>query len=149
MMRDVVRRGSGAMAWREMRRGDLSGKTGTTSDELDAWFSGFNADIVATAWVGFDDQRPLGRGEQGGLTAIPMWIQFMKAALDGQPERMRPRPPGIVEVRINPKNGLVASDATRDTIIEKFRFDHVPEHEPDPTYTAPRLEAAPSGEPIF
>lgn len=136
MMRDVIRRGSGNRAQRELGRGDLAGKTGTTNGPTDAWFAGFNSDVVATAWVGFDDfERPLGRNEQGGVTAIPMWISFMAEALDGMPERTMATPPGIVDVRINPETGLAASDLSRNAIFEKFRIGHVPPREPDPVFT--------------
>ncbi len=131
MMKDVARRGTGAAAWRELHRMDLAGKTGTTNDRRDAWFSGFNADVVATAWVGFDQDRPLGGKEQGGFTAIPMWIDFMKAALAGRPEHALARPDGIVDVRIDPENGLVASGSDPNSQFEKFRIGHVPEKEPD------------------
>ncbi len=132
MMRDVIRRGTGNRAQRELGRTDLAGKTGTTNDLRDAWFSGFNGDVVATAWVGFDADRPLGGNEQGGFTAIPAWIGFMAEALDGQPPHSLERPIGIVDVRINPANGLVASDLTRNAVFEKFRIDNIPEREPDP-----------------
>jgi penicillin-binding protein 1A len=155
MMRDVIRRGSGRRAYRELGRNDLSGKTGTTNDSSDAWFSGFNMDIVATAWVGFDNpERTLGRGEQGGVTAIPMWIAFMAEALDGMPERTMQSPPGIVDVRINPETGLAASDLNRNAIFEKFRIGHVPPREPDPVFSAApdefsRGEQVNPGEKIF
>ena len=88
MMRDVIRRGTGVGA-RDLGRGDLSGKTGTTNDQRDAWFSGFNADLVATAWVGFDDLAPLGNGEVGGRVALPAWKFFMGNALAGMAEHPR------------------------------------------------------------
>jgi len=129
MMQDVVRRGTGVRAYRELGRTDLSGKTGTTNDQRDAWFAGFNGDVVTAAWVGFDQERSLGNGEQGARTALPMWISYMSEALDGMPLHAMERPPGIVDVRINPNTGLVAS--TRDSsIFEKFRMDYVPESEP-------------------
>jgi len=128
MMRDVVRRGTGRRAYNALGREDLAGKTGTTNDRRDAWFSGFNGDLVATAWVGFDQERPLGRYEEGGRTALPMWIYYMDAALDGVPEHAMQRPPGIVDVRINPETGLVTSD-TRNSVFEKFRIDEVPERD--------------------
>lgn len=131
MMRDVVRRGTGEQAWRALRRRDLAGKTGTSNDRRDAWFAGFNSDVVATAWVGFDDERSLGGNEQGGVTAIPMWIDFMRAALRDQPLHFLRRPSGIVDVRIDPDNGLVASDSNHNSIFEKFRIGHVPAREPD------------------
>ena len=142
MMRDVIRRGTGNRAQRELGRTDLAGKTGTTNDLRDAWFAGFNADIVAAAWVGFDEDRPLGGNEQGGFTAIPAWITFMAEALDGQPPHALDRPIGIVDVRINPENGLVASDATRNAVFEKFRIDNIPEREPDPVLAGAQADEA-------
>ena len=138
MMQDVVRRGTGVRAYRELGRTDLRGKTGTTNDRRDAWFAGFNGDVVTAAWVGFDQERSLGNGEEGARTALPMWINFMREALDGMPLNAMERPPGIVDVRINPDTGLVAS--TRDnSIFEKFRMNHVPESEP----TRPELPQGP------
>ncbi len=131
MMRDVVRRGSGARAYRELQRNDLAGKTGTTNDRRDAWFAGFNSDIVGTAWVGFFDERPLGNAEQGGVTAIPMWIEFMREALAGRPESWLEQPPGILEVRIDEDTGRAVSGARPNTMFEKFRSGHVPEREPE------------------
>jgi penicillin-binding protein 1A len=136
MMQDVVRRGTGAAAWRALRRLDLAGKTGTSNDGRDAWFSGYNADMVATAWVGFDQDRPLGGNEQGGVTAIPIWIDFMREALDSLPEHPIARPPGIVEVRINPSTGLAANGANPSSQFEKFRIGHVPAREPDTSFPA-------------
>ena len=153
IMKDVIRIGTGARA-QVLGRRDLAGKTGTTNGPRDAWFAGFNADVVATAWVGFDDdQRPLGDGEQGGRTAIPMWIGFMAEALAGLPEHSLERPPGIVEQRINRQTGLIASDYNPDAIFEKFVVGYLPEREPDGPYrgvsdgsTAPSTGPA---EPIF
>jgi penicillin-binding protein 1A len=143
MMHDVIRRGTGAAAWRALRRPDLAGKTGTTNDLRDTWFSGFNADVVATAWVGFDQNRSLGRNEQGGVTAIPMWISFMQQALAQMPEHEVARPAGIVDVRINPVNGLVANGSDPDSQFEKFRIGHVPDREPAAAFSA---RGAPAGE---
>ncbi len=154
MLQDVVRHGTGARAYRALERGDLAGKTGTTNDGRDTWFVGFNADVVAAAWVGFDQDRPLGRNEQGGVTAIPMWISYMDSALAGVPEHEMPRPPGIVEYRINPTNGLIANDATRNTIFEKFEIDNIPDREPEPAFpgavdTVGPADKSRQGEPIF
>jgi penicillin-binding protein 1A len=82
LLREVIRSGTGQRA-RALGRGDIAGKTGTTNDGRDAWFSGFNADLAATAWVGFDQERPLGADEEGARTALPMWIYFMREALAG------------------------------------------------------------------
>lgn len=128
MMRDVVRRGTGRRAYNTLGRQDLAGKTGTTNDRRDAWFAGFNGDLVAATWIGFDQERPLGRYEEGGRTALPMWIYFMGEGLAGIPEHVMQRPPGIVDVRINPETGLVTNDSSH-SIFEKFRIDEVPERE--------------------
>ncbi len=135
MLRDVVRRGTGARAYRELGRTDLRGKTGTTNDRRDAWFSGFNGDVVATAWVGFDQERSLGSGEQGARTALPMWIDFMREALDGRPLSSMERPPGIIDVRIDPATGLAAS-SREESVFEKFRMEFAP-HAPAPLIQAP------------
>ena len=130
MMKDVVRRGSGRRAM-VLERGDLAGKTGTTNDERDAWFSGFNGNVVATTWVGFDQIRPMGAGEQGGVTALPAWIEFMRRALKDVPETELSAPPGLVTVRISRESGLLARAGNQDTLFETFRADAIPELEPE------------------
>jgi penicillin-binding protein 1A len=99
--------------------------------------------------------RPLGASEQGSRTALPMWSGFMGEALAGTAERPLARPPGIVEYRIDPATGLIASDRRPDGIFEKFDIDHLPEREPDDLFSdplnalEPGVEAGPSsGEPI-
>jgi penicillin-binding protein 1A len=156
MLQDVVRRGTASTARAELQRNDLAGKTGTTNEGRDTWFVGFNANIIGAAWVGFDQFRPLGSYEQGGRTALPMWIDFMREALAATPERLPKRPPGIVEYCINPTSGKIAGDATTDCIFEKFDIDHVPEREQDTGFVPPldALEPGtpgrpPAGEPIF
>lgn len=119
LMRDVIRRGTGRRA-RTLGRNDLAGKTGTSNDQRDAWFGGFNPDLAAIAWVGFDNDEPLGAGEEGGRTALPMWIHFMRDALKGAPERDYPQPPGLVTVRIAPDTGELASSTTSNFIFETF-----------------------------
>ena len=154
LLQDVARVGTGAAAYRALKRNDLAGKTGTTNEGHDTWFVGFNSDVVAAAWVGFDDQtRSLGGAEQGGVTAIPMWIDYMREALASEPEHALARPLGIVEYRINPTSGLIASDATRDTVFEKFDIDNLPERESDPGFVgsdpATPTTPAQAAEPIF
>ena len=127
MMADVVRRGTGRRAYRELGREDLAGKTGTSNERRDAWFAGFNGDLVAAVWVGFDQERSLGQLEEGGRTALPMWNYFMAEALEGLSDHMLERPPGVVDVRINPETGLVSRAET--AIIEQFRIGHVPQRE--------------------
>jgi penicillin-binding protein 1A len=126
MMRSVVQRGTGARAYRELKRKDIAGKTGTTNDRRDAWFSGFNADLVTTVWVGFDQERSLGRKEEGGRTALPIWIYFMREALAGTQEHPLDEPPGLVTVRIDPVTGRLAAAGDRDAIFETFREDMLP-----------------------
>tara|TARA_B100000686_G_scaffold355348_1_gene473135 strand:+ start:1301 stop:3889 length:2589 start_codon:yes stop_codon:yes gene_type:complete len=130
MLQDNVRRGTGRRAYRELGRTDLSGKTGTTNDSSDVWFAGYNGDIVTAAWIGFDQVKPLGTRETGASTALPMWIDFMREALDESRLNTMLRPTGIIDVRINPKTGLVA-DTTENSIFEKFRIGFAPQSESD------------------
>ena len=95
MMRDVVRYGT-ATAAMKLGRGDLAGKTGTTNDFLDAWFGGYNAELVAVAWVGYDQPKTLGRNETGGSVALPIWISYMGAVLKGVAEVPLEAPKGLV-----------------------------------------------------
>jgi penicillin-binding protein 1A len=126
MMADVIKRGTGARAGVALHRSDLSGKTGTTNLAIDTWFNGFNRNIVATVWVGFDQERPLGEGEEGSRTAVPIWISFMREALRAQPDRARSMPPGLVTARISPKTGALVSTNEGDAIYETFMEDHLP-----------------------
>lgn len=125
LMRDVVKRGTARRA-RVLKRNDLAGKTGTTNDQRDAWFSGFNPDYVTVTWVGFDKIRSLGNYETGGRAALPMWIDYMKVALANKPQRNLIRPPGIVTVRIDPETGLLAGSNTKNSIFETFRKRYAP-----------------------
>ena len=132
MLRDVIRHGTGRRAL-VLRRKDLAGKTGTTNDQRDAWFAGFNRNIVTIAWVGFDNPRPLGSHETGAIAALPMWIRFMGAALKGKPETPLTQPPGIVSVRINEKTGRPTTAADPDAMFEYFLEDQVPTTEVSPS----------------
>ena len=136
LMRDVIRRGTGRKA-RVLERDDLAGKTGTTNDQHDAWFSGFSPDLVATSWIGFDRSRPLGRRETGASAALPMWIAYMKEALEGTRERSIQPPGGIVTVRIDPETGEAAGASHEGAVFESFRREQAP---------AGLAERAPAGE---
>lgn len=125
MMRDVVRRGTGTIA-KSLGRDDLAAKTGTTNDARDAWFNGFNAAITTVAWVGFDQAKPLGSGEVGSQTAGPMWVNFMRTALQGVPQLPLIEPPGLVTVRISPQTGMQVSSDDPNGIFEVFPAEHVP-----------------------
>jgi len=128
MMVDVIKRGTGQRA-RSLNRDDIAGKTGTSNDAHDTWFNGFNGDLVTTVWVGFDSDRSLGEGEQGGRTAIPAWTYFMHEALAGTAKHGVPIPDGIVSVRISPTTGLLASSDDPSGIMEKFIEGNLPKAE--------------------
>ena len=128
MMKDVVRFGTGRRAL-QLRRTDLAGKTGTTNDQRDAWFSGFNGDVVTVSWVGFDTPTPLGTAETGARAALPMWIDYMRVALQGRPETPLEQPPGVVTVRIDEKTGKLVSAESPDGIFEYFLSDQIPQEE--------------------
>jgi penicillin-binding protein 1A len=125
ILQDVIRKGTGVRA-RSLGRNDIAGKTGTTNDQRDAWFNGYNPDLVAVAWVGFDQLRPLGSREAGSSAALPMWIEFMRTALAGKPEKQLKRPRGLVTIKINAETGEPATDQDKDTIFEIFRSENAP-----------------------
>ena len=125
MMREVVQRGTAVRA-KALGRSDIAGKTGTTNDQIDAWFSGFNDQVVTTTWVGFDNQRKMGRRETGSRAALPMWIEFMKVALDGRPENIEEQPRGLVTVRIDAITGERAGLETGSSLFEVFRVENAP-----------------------
>jgi penicillin-binding protein 1A len=124
MMRDVVRRGTGHDAM-VLKRNDLAGKTGTTNDHRDAWFTGFNDRVVTSVWVGFDDFSSLGRGEFGAKAALPIWIDYMRAALDGMAEHPFAMPPGVSTARIDPATGTLASSEDPDAMLEVFKTEDI------------------------
>ncbi len=124
LLRDVVQRGTATKA-KVLNRTDLAGKTGTTNDQRDAWFNGFSAGIAASAWLGFDTAKPLGRNETGGKAALPIWIDFMKEALKGRPEQELQPSAGISQVYIDPKTGKLAMPDS-EGIWEFFRNENIP-----------------------
>ena len=127
MLRGVIRSGTGRRA-RELGREDLAGKTGTTNAYRDAWFAGFNGDIVATAWIGFDDNRELGSRESGGRAALPIWMNFMQRALAGRPEAPIPRPDDLVERAILPETGRPTSLDDSRARVEWILPEQLPEY---------------------
>lgn len=136
MMRDVIRKGTGRRAL-AIGRKDLAGKTGTTNEQRDAWFTGFNADLATIAWVGFDDSHPLGERETGARAALPMWIDYMRDSLEGIEEKELEQPAGLVSVRIDPKTGQLANPTTKDAIFEFFLADQVPTEQADSVENEP------------
>lgn len=126
IMQDVINHGTGRRA-RALGRTDLHGKTGTTNDQKDAWFNGFNHKLVTTVWVGFDQQQTsLGNYETGSKAALPMWVEFMREALKGMPETEMQRPDGLVNVRINADTGELANDGDQNVVFEMFRSEYAP-----------------------
>jgi penicillin-binding protein 1A len=148
-MKSVIDEGTGSKAL-SLNRSDLAGKTGTSNDanhsEKDAWFNGFNSDIMTTVWVGFDQLKPV--AEYGAKAALPIWIDYMSKALQGKPEHTVAQPSDIVSVNIDPTTGLLAGEGAG--IPEFFAQDTVPQE------TAVAAEspanngtASDTGEPIF
>ncbi len=123
ILQDAIQTGTAKLA-RNLNRSDLAGKTGTTNNKLDAWFTGYNQSLVASAWVGFDEPQSL--EEYGSQAALPIWMKFMGAALQGVPETKPEQPRGIITVRIDPSTGLLARPGQPNAIFEIFRQDSSP-----------------------
>lgn len=124
MLRDVVQRGTATRA-KALGRQDLAGKTGTTNDLHDAWFSGYTPHEVAIAWMGFDQPRSLGRAETGGRAALPIWVTYMKTALKGKPDKPYKVPAGVMSLWIDPTTGTLADD-DEEGISEYFYHENPP-----------------------
>ena len=131
IMREVVQRGTATRA-KVLGRTDIAGKTGTTNDLFDAWFTGFNSQLVATAWIGYDDQKSLGPKESGGVAALPMWVDYMRTALDGVPEDKEYQPNGISTARIDRKTGKLATPGADNSVFEFFREEFLPTEYAEP-----------------
>ncbi len=125
MMQEVVQRGTARRAGEALGRTDLAGKTGTTNNQLDAWFVGYNADVVASAWIGSDGLNPLGRRESGGIAALPIWTEFMSRVLADTPPALLPEPVGVARVRIDRATG--EPGAGDNTMFELFMDENMPE----------------------
>ncbi len=126
ILKGVTTEGSARAVDRAFERTDLAGKTGTTNDSTDLWFSGFNGDVEATVYVGFDQPQTLGSNEQASNVPLPIWIDYMKAVLAGKPENSMLQPDGIATVRINSKTGLRAKPGDPDAIYEVFKAEELP-----------------------
>lgn len=120
LLQAVVEEGTGRRA-NQLGR-PTAGKTGTTSDGRDAWFAGYTTDLVAVSWAGFDDPKPLGRGETGGRTAVPAWLEVMQAAHEGKPPREFPVPEGVEFAAIDPSSGLLAPLGAPPSEVEETAF---------------------------
>ncbi len=149
MLQDVIKRGTGRRAL-AMGRSDLAGKTGTTNESKDSWFSGYNADYTTTVWSGFDQPESLGRMEFGGTVALPIWMSYMSVALKDKPAHLLPEPPGILTLRVDPITGRAASPGNANAYFELFKSEDSPPSmgELDPSQSTlssplPADEAAP------
>ena len=125
MLKDVIQRGTGRRA-RVLERTDLAGKTGTTDDAADTWFNGYSPDVATTVWVGFPDHTPLGKREYGSNNPLPIWIDYMRTALDGLPESHPAQPPGVLTMKIDARTGALVSGEQDDAIFEYFLEEHAP-----------------------
>jgi penicillin-binding protein 1A len=126
MMRDVIQRGTAQRAAVALGRRDIAGKTGTTSDRRDTWFVGFNADLAAAVWIGFDQERSLGEQEEGGKTALPMWIDFMQEALRDRAEHRQPEPAGVVRMWVSRETGTPTRANAPGALFETFLEQYAP-----------------------
>ncbi|WPP45182.1 penicillin-binding protein 1A [Pseudomonas sp. AN-1] len=126
MLQDVINRGTGRRAL-SLGRSDLAGKTGTTNEQKDSWFAGYNGDFVTTAWAGFDQPQSLGRHEYGGTVALPIWIRYMDVALKDRPMHLPPEPEGLLRLRIDPTTGRAAAAGASGAFFELFNKDAPPQ----------------------
>jgi len=124
-MADVIRLGTGRRAL-ALGRSDLAGKTGTTNDLRDTWFSGFGGGVVTTVWLGRDDNETLGSWEQGGRTALPLWVDFMRVALEDRSEQIMPPPVGLVQSYIDPDTGERVLPESPGAVAEWFQAENLP-----------------------
>ncbi|MFN0041384.1 MAG: penicillin-binding protein 1A [Burkholderiales bacterium] len=138
MMQDVIRGGTGARAM-ALGRVDLAGKTGTTNEQMDAWFAGFQRHLCAVAWVGYDQPQTLGDNETGAVAALPIWMAYAGVVLKNLPEELHVAPEGVVAVAINPDTGLRDKNAAKP-MIEYFYHENIPpEQESDSADGATKL----------
>jgi penicillin-binding protein 1A len=138
LLRAVIQEGTG---WRiKALKRPAAGKTGTTNELRDAWFIGFTPSLVTGAWVGYDDRKPMGKGETGSRAASPIWLYFMSQVLKDQPVEDFPVPEGVVFAKIDSKTGLLASPHSEKTVFQAFKEGTEPKE-----YT-PRPQAAKSGQ---
>ena len=125
ILQEAASRGT-AKKVKELGRGDLAGKTGTTNEAESTWFTGFNESLVTTVWVGFDQPKSLGNREFGSSTALPIWMDFMQPNIDNLPKNKNLPPKGIVSIKIDKKTGLKAESDSRNSIFEYYLEEHLP-----------------------
>jgi penicillin-binding protein 1A len=119
VLQSVIEEGTAKAAAHKLGR-PAAGKTGTSNNSRDAWFVGYTPELVAGVWVGYDDLRPLGKGETGAKAALPIWMDVIQSALSGRPPLQFPVPSGVEHVRIDPKTGLRAYEGMENAIDEVF-----------------------------
>jgi len=139
MLQDVVQHGTARKA-KILGRSDIAGKTGTTNDQFDGWYAGYNRDLVAISWVGFDEPKSL--KEYAVKAALPMWIYYIQEALRDKPENPLMQPNNMVTVRIDPKTGLLAQNEQEDAVYEIYKEGTEPKNQ------APSLNTMSSTEEI-
>ncbi len=124
MLRGVLIRGTAQRAAGLAAQWPLAGKTGTVDDNTDAWFVGFDPEITVGVWIGLDEKKSLGSAEQGALAALPIWMEFMKAYIDGRPDKDDPpkfdAPGNIVFLQVDKSSGAVMPPDTPGAITEAF-----------------------------
>lgn len=149
IMHDVTVRGT-AQRSRVLGRNDLAGKTGTTQSSRDNWFNGFTRNLVASVWVGFDDEKSLGESEEGSKTALPIWIHYMREALRAVPESRLQRPGGLVDLRVSKTTGVLANQQDPGAVYETFMVEHPPRSgDGGDLSSGPAAGGAKSAEPLF
>jgi penicillin-binding protein 1A len=126
LLKEVINTGTARKA-KTLNREDIAGKTGTTNELVDAWFAGFNPDIVTVTWMGYDQPRTLGEHESGSRAALPIWIDYMKPIINEYPTKMLETPNGIIPLKINPKNGMLAKEDEAG-IYEYFYDEFLPKN---------------------
>ncbi len=152
MMQDVTRIGTASKA-RQIGRSDLAGKTGTTNNQVDAWFAGYNAKQVAVAWMGYDKPRSLGNNETGGQAALPIWIRYMADVLKSVPDKPYPVPEGVTSIKIDPLTGTRTGEG-ESGLYEYFYHEFPPpqleEHfSPIPGFTTSNLGSDPRSDQLY
>ena len=135
MLQSVTQAGT-AVRTNRLNRTDLAGKTGTTDDQRDAWFAGFNPEKVTTVWVGFDKFAPLGKKETAAGAALPIWIDFMRTALKDKKQIGWKVPRGLIDVQLDKETGMPPNEYTYETITEKLTPDQIPTEEEIQAYMA-------------
>ncbi|MBL8741750.1 MAG: penicillin-binding protein, partial [Myxococcales bacterium] len=153
LLKSVITDGTGRGAL--VLKRPIAGKTGTSNEVRDAWFAGYSTDIACAVWTGYDDRVPLGNGESGGVTSLPIFVSFMRAAHQGTPATDFPVPAGVVRVSIDPKTGLLATPEQEDAMSEVFLAGTEPKEtaeikptEGSESSDAPKAEIAKSAAPV-